>query len=128
MHRSLQCFQFFSILICHFINIWLYDRQEFLNRVKQNTDALFITATGSRISGNAIYYLIDKYSSEALGYHISPHKLRAGYCSIMYEKTHDIEFVRRAVGHSDVSTTQRYIVTPNKERKEATHIMNQLIL
>ena len=47
---------------------------------------------------------------EGLGYKISPHSLRTAFCTILYKKTGDIEFVRRAVGHSSIETTQRYIV------------------
>lgn len=91
------------------------------------TDALFITYQGNRMTGNSVYNMISKCSSEALGRSISPHKLRAGLCSILYEETHDIEFVRRAIGHSNISTTQRYIVTEGNEKKTASQIMAKLI-
>ncbi|MEE3416989.1 MAG: site-specific integrase, partial [Prevotella sp.] len=58
---------------------------------------------------------------------LSPHKLRSGFCSIMYSKTHDIEFVRRAVGHSNVATTQRYIVTNKDEKKKSAEIMESIL-
>ena len=107
------------------INNWMIDRNFILNDVKN--DALFISKERKRMHGNTIAKLVDKYSYEALGYHISPHKLRSGFASIMYEQTGDIEFVRRVIGHSQVSTTQRYIVTDNSEREEAANIMNKLL-
>ena len=70
--------------------------------------------------------LVDKYAYKALGYHISPHKLRSGLASILYEEKHDIEFVRRVIGHSNVATTQRYIVTNNAEREETANIMGNI--
>lgn len=95
---------------------WIKDREEMhLN----STDALFVSYLGKRMSETSIDNIVAKYSEEALGKKISPHKLRAGYVSIYYNKTKDIEATRRAVGHSNVSTTQRYIVTSNKERKDA---------
>ena len=103
---------------------WLKYRKEIIS---EDTDALFLSSRGKRISGNAIYKLIDKYASMSLGYHISPHKLRSGFCSIMYNETEDIEFVRRAVGHSNISTTQRYIVTNNNEREKSSDIMNNIL-
>lgn len=92
-----------------------------------NTDALFITKYMERISGDAIMEIVNKYSRIGLGYKISPHKLRAGCASILYNKTHDLEFVRRAIGHADVGTTTRYIVTQGKEREEMSNIMGKLL-
>ena len=109
------------------ITEWLKERDKMLEAKHLKTDALFITGSGNRMQGNAIYAMIDRCCSSALGYHISPHKLRAGFCSIMFEETGNIEFVRRAVGHADVSTTQRYIVTRNDERERAAHIMNDIL-
>lgn len=103
---------------------WLTDRSQI---VDHNQDALFVNYKGERISSRGISKMVKKYSELALGYPISPHKLRSGFCSILYEKTHDTEFVRRAVGHSSIRTTQRYIKTDNNERKKASEIMNNII-
>lgn len=103
---------------------WMYDRSQIMNN---NTGALFISKEKKRMCGNSITKLVDKYAYAALGYHITPHKLRSGLASIMYEQTGDIEFVRRVIGHSNVSTTQRYIVTDNKEREKASDIMLNLL-
>ena len=105
------------------LNTWLIDRQEMC----KSTNALFIGQYDQRITPMGITMIIKKFSQAALGKAISPHKLRAGFCSILYNKTHDIEFVRRSVGHSQTQTTQRYIVTDNKERKEASEIIGNLL-
>ena len=107
------------------INEWLADRKEMLHG--RSSAALLISDNGQRLTGNAIFKIVQKYSDDALGYKISPHKLRAGFCSILYDEKHDIEFVRRSVGHSQIRTTQRYIVTDNKERKEAMEIMGNVL-
>ena len=91
-------------------------------------DPLFIDCkTGKRISNKEVYRIVTKYTKKALGYPMSPHKLRAGFCSILYDKTHDAEFVRRAVGHSNLATTQRYIVTKGNERQLAADIMGSIL-
>ena len=90
-------------------------------------DALFIDSDGKRLSSKAVYKIVRKYTEKALGYPMSPHKLRAGFCSILYEQTHDAEFVRRAVGHSNLATTQRYIVTDGKEKQRATNIIGGIL-
>ena len=106
------------------LNEWLILR-EVIN--KENNNALFISGNGKRMTGSAIYKLVEKYCDNALGYHISPHKLRSGFCSILYEEKGDIEFVRRAVGHSNISTTQRYIVTKDSEKIEASDLISSFL-
>ena len=65
--------------------------------------------------------VVEKYAG------VSPHKLRSGFCSILYKKTGDIEFVRRAVGHANSATTARYIVTNGEEKQNAAEIMGSII-
>lgn len=103
------------------INDWLEIRDN------KNTNALFVSQKGGRLSSKAIYYLIKKYSEDALGYSVSPHKLRAGFVSIMYSATKDIETVRRAVGHANIATTQRYIVTKNDEREMSMNTISDML-
>lgn len=90
-------------------------------------DYLFISSNKTKMHVNTVANVVRKYSKIGLGYEISPHKLRSGYCSILYNKTGDIEFVRRAVGHSRVDTTQRYIVTKGSEKEKAAEIMEGLL-
>ena len=106
------------------INNWLEYRKAY---VSVPSDALFLSNQGSRISSNGLAKVVCKYSKKAIGREIRPHKLRAGYCSILYANNPDIEFVRRSVGHSDVSTTQRYIVTKGSEREKAAEIMDNAL-
>ena len=63
---------------------------------------------------------------KAIGKPLSPHKLRAGFCTVLYDETHDIEMVRRAVGHSKVSTTQRYIRSKNDAREKSAAIFDNV--
>lgn len=107
------------------INRWLIDRYFILG--EEDDGALFISKERKRMCGNSIAKLVDKYSSVALGYHISPHKLRSGLCSILYEEKHDLEYVRRVIGHSNITTTQRYVVTDNTEREEAASIISNIL-
>lgn len=106
------------------IKNWIEERRKFFPNIE--THALFLTYQGNRMTAKSLYKLIQKYSEEALGFPISPHKIRSGFCSIMYDATRDIEKVRRMVGHSNVGTTQRYIATENTERKEAANIMEMV--
>ena len=108
------------------IKTWLADRESILNG--KQCDALFISTLRSRISPRAITDIVGKYSDYALGKRISPHKLRAAFCTILYDKTGDIELVRDAVGHRNISTTQRYIVKDNAAKRKSSAIMNSLFV
>ena len=104
---------------------WLDAREALLKH--KSEDALFISNQLSRISADAVSDVVGKYSLKALGYRISPHKLRAAFCTILYKNTGDIEFVREVVGHSSTAVTQRYIVKTGEEKAKAADIMNELL-
>lgn len=109
------------------IKAWLRDREVLLSKNEADCDALFLSHKMTRLQAKGVHDVVQRYSKMGLGYAITPHKIRAGYASILYSKTHDLEFVRRAIGHADVSTTTRYIVTEGKERKEAGEILGGLL-
>ena len=110
--------------VLSYLCAWLQDRKE-MNA--DDCDALFVNRYGKRMSGQAIYDLIDKYCTEALGYHISPHKLRSGFCSILLEEWGDIHAVMKAVGHKRVETTLRYAVTKNNEQAEGASLIGNFL-
>ena len=103
------------------LNQWISDRAQLLDARQKDTGALFISRDGDRISHDVVRYVVKKYS----GGKLNPHSMRAGYCSVLYDQTHDIEFVRRAVGHAYASTTQRYVRTDGKEGKKGMEIINK---
>lgn len=105
------------------LNNWLHDRTELLDARQKKTNALFISRDGDRISHDVVRYVVKKYSGNKL----NPHGMRAGYCSVLYDKTHDIEFVRRAVGHAYASTTQRYVRTDGMEGKRGAEIIQKSV-
>lgn len=94
-------------LIIDNLKAYLVDREKMLDG--KELDALFVSTRLERLAYDSIKHLVRKYSGYALGYKISPHKLRSAFCTINYEKTGDIEYVRDAVGHSRVDTTMAYI-------------------
>ena len=105
----------------------IYEWLEVRDSLNKGSDALFVTYQGHRMTGNSVSKMIEECSKKALGYSISPHKLRSGLCSILYQETKDIEFVRRTIGHSSIATTQKYIKTEGNERQIASDIMAKLI-
>lgn len=105
------------------IKNWLIKRKDLLG--DKELDALFISDKKNRISEKAIYNLVQKYSEGALGYSISPHKLRASFVTIFYQASGcDIKATSEAVGHSNIATTSLYIVNKNNSRKNAANYMS----
>lgn len=103
---------------------WLKKREELLNGIQ--CDALFISTKRQRLSSKSIERLVKKYSKEALGFEISPHKLRAAFITNYYEESgNDLQATCQAVGHADVSTTSRYITRKNNSRTEAMNFMSK---
>lgn len=89
-------------------------------------DALFISYQGLRLSGNSIYKIVKKWTKEALGIELSPHKLRGGFITIMIDETGDIAATSEAVGHKNVSTTQRYYASVGRGKKLAAKVMGNI--
>lgn len=99
---------------------WLSIRPKVNGR---NDPHLFLTKEGNPMSRNSLVNLIKKYTKEALGKALSPHKIRAGVCTILFDETGSVEMVRRFVGHSSIRTTERYIVTSMEERKQCAEML-----
>lgn len=111
----------FNESTCLALKEWVEVRDRYLRR--EETDSLFLSNQGNRMSVNTVAKLIKKYTKQALGKPLSPHKLRAGYVSIIMQKTGNIEFARRAVGHASTRTTQLYVVTNGNEKQEAADLI-----
>ena len=106
------------------IKNWLKQRETLLGGIK--CDALFISSRRTRLCSKAVSNLVKKYSKEGIGYQISPHKLRSAFITNYFEECgHDPEATRRAVGHSDISTTMRYLAGKNNSRVEAMNFMSK---
>jgi len=111
--------------ICEIISEWIKYRPQYM--AKRKTDALFVSTQGKRISPDTVDRTVKKYSKLALGYELSPHKLRGGAINIIYEKTGDIEYTRRFIHHNNIATTQRYFKEERIEQKEGIKTLSNLI-
>lgn len=102
----------------------LIDWLAYRDKVNVNDDPhLFLTKEGNQMSCAALDHMVRKYTKQALGKELSPHKIRSGVCTILYDATGDIEKVRRFIGHSSLKTTERYVVTNMKDRKECGELL-----
>ena len=107
---------------------WLSYREELLknNILQNNEDALFISSHKRRMSPQAVYDIVKKYTVGINGKNISPHKLRATYGTQLYNETKDLFFVQEMMGHSNPKTTTLYIRDKSNMKEKASTIMANL--
>ena len=104
---------------------WIDNRKEILKRMNKQTDALFISSRGERITDKVVYRVTQKYSEKALGRKVSPHKIRASFAAAFYEESgHDIEALRETMGHCDISITGIYITKNSRARHDSANFMS----
>lgn len=86
---------------------WMCDREKIIDK---NEDALFISKSKTRMTQSSLSDIVKKYTKEALGYSVTPHKLRASFANIMLEKTDEnIYVVQQLLGHARTETTKIYL-------------------
>lgn len=85
---------------------------------------LFCSKKGTRIQVRDLSTQLKKLGEKVGIEGITAHKIRAAFCTILYEETKDLLFVQKAVGHNSLRTTMRYIASDKKEKEKASEIMN----
>ncbi|WP_045210840.1 tyrosine recombinase XerC [Desulfonatronovibrio magnus] len=86
-----------------------YIRQRSAFNPDPREQALFLGLRGKRLNRREAARIIDKLAGEAaLPERISPHGLRHSYATHMLQSGADLRSVQELLGHSRISTTQRY--------------------
>ena len=101
---------------------WLKDRELYFSDAK--TNALFISQLKERISIQTVGQLVKKYTKTIEGKHITPHKLRATACTLMSTQGVPIQVIKEMVGHENIQTTTRYVGVLEREKENATNILD----
>ena len=90
-------------------------------------DYLFLGENGKRIHIRAVDNRIRKLCRRAgIEPAKSAHDIRRTVATRLYRNTHDIELVRRFLGHSDVQTTWGYIVDIDSEKEDRQRVIEAL--
>jgi integrase/recombinase XerC len=78
-------------------------------RVRTDSPALFVNASGGRLSTQGITNVIAKLRRQArIRRHVTPHMLRHTVATLLLRNGVDIRVVQEFLGHASIATTQRY--------------------
>lgn len=90
---------------------YLIDRKTVLqnNKILEPTSKLFINLRGQPLSVSGLRYILTRYSGpEGTNRHVNPHAFRHTFATTLISNGADVRMVQEMLGHSSISTTQRY--------------------
>lgn len=107
------------------LQTWINIRNEKYPDIE--TTALFVSRNHNRISYDAVLDLVKKYTAAAgITKHITPHKMRSSVATNLAANGTDIQTIKNILGHTQITTTQRYVAVLDEEREKAINTLDQL--
>lgn len=88
------------------IQNWLSVRNQ---RLKVDSEILFITRQGHRITPRAVQYRLKEWAiKQGIDSDVHPHMLRHSFATHVLQSSGDLRAVQEMLGHANISTTQVY--------------------
>ena len=82
-------------------------------------DILFLNNRGTKLTRNMIFIIVRKAAENAgVEKTISPHSLRHSFATHLVENGADISSVQQMLGHSSITTTERYLNISKKHLQQ----------
>ena len=103
---------------------WIEARNERFPAVE--TTALFLSLREQRMSVDAVADMLDRYCKLAGIQRITPHKLRATAACMLAKNNIPVKAIAKQLGHSNISTTMKYIDVFNEDMEKTKNILDNL--
>ncbi len=93
------------------LQTYLFDRKKRFSaaHITDEEKAVFVNQKGGALTAGGIRWILARYTgAEGTGRHVSPHAFRHTFATAMLAGGADVRVVQEMLGHSSISTTQRY--------------------
>ena len=88
----------------------------YLDKRRIESDVLFVSKnTGTKYTPGGVLGMVARIGAKAQVDGVHPHRFRRTFASEMYRRGMDINTISKLMGHSNISTTQRYIYTADDQ-------------
>lgn len=95
-------------LVSKYLQIYI-DKSRRLLVTDNNENALFVNIFGERMTRQGFWKVLKSYAAKAgIQKSITPHTIRHSFAAHLLENGADIRDISEILGHSDISSTQRY--------------------
>jgi integrase/recombinase XerC len=84
-----------------------------------DADPLFRSSHGNRLCIRQVQRLAGEIGARTGYPWLTPHKWRHSHATCLYQRTKDLELVRRQLGHEDIRTTAIYLHVVDEDRRKA---------